>query len=315
MTSDSSKMLTRNELWRLQYRQRRYLKQANEDALSQRLKDVIGNLTTLSSDGRIGVLPIGPDGVQWMTLFTHLHEEYLLRGQQLPPRAGLHIPTPTAPGQPPPSAALNGILLPRPGQALVKLGKRAYMQDLFERGRIRIVPASSYSDPSLNHAIRDDELKLDRMMPGSETTITFWDEETSMPQHVKPIGDVTSTVSLATDYYVYCMTHNFSYRLFDDFEADACVIIGDPKAFHSCLQEKTRAKLPGWLDWCGPVHYIDPYLHHGRNVNLILSKHFRHWYQQEYRFAWIPAKGGRTDLEPIEVELGSLKEISELVFL
>ena len=308
-------MLTRNELWRLQYRQRRYLKQANEDALSQRLKDVIANLTTLTPDGKIGVLPTDSDGVPWMTLFTHLHEEYLLRGQQLPPRAGLHIPTPTAPGEPPPSAALNGILLPRPGQALVKLGKRAYMQDLFERGRIRLVPASSYSDPSLNHAIRDDELKLDRVMPGSETTITFCDEETSMPQHVKPIGDVTSTVSLATDYYVYCMTHTLSYRLFDDFEADACVIIRDPKAFYSRLQGAVQAKLSGWLDWNKPVQYIDPYLHNERDVNLIFSKHFRHWYQQEYRFAWIPENGGRTVLEPIEFELGSLKEISELVFL
>ena len=308
-------MLTRNELWRLQYRQRRYLKQANEDALSQRLKDVIANLTTLTPDGKIGVLPTDSDGVPWMTLFTHLHEEYLLRGQQLPPRAGLHIPTPTAPGEPPPSAALNGMLLPRPRQALVKLGKRAYMQDLFERGRIRLVPASSYSDPSLNHAIRDDELKLDRVMPGSETTITFWDEETSMPQRVKPIGDVTSTVSLATDYYVYCMTHNLSYRLFDDFEADACVIIRDPKAFYSRFQGAVQAKLSGWLDWNRPVQYIDPYLHNERDVNLIFSKHFRHWYQQEYRFAWIPENGGRNDLEPIEFELGSLKEISELVLL
>ena len=71
-------MLTRNELWRLQYRQRRYLKQANQDALSQRLKDVIGNLTTLTSDGKTRVLPTDPDGVRWMTLFTHLHEKVVI---------------------------------------------------------------------------------------------------------------------------------------------------------------------------------------------------------------------------------------------
>ena len=250
-----------------------------------------------------------------MILWTHVLEEYALRGHGWPAATDLPIPTPTAPNEPPAAVALTGIQLPAPGEALIKLNKRVHMKKFFERGQLRISPASSYLDPSLNHAIRDDELKFDRMRPRSEVTIRYLDEETSEMRDIDLTADVTKTDSLATDYYVCCMTHTLSYRLFEDFEADACVIIRDPKAFCSRLQEVVHAHLLGWLGWNRPVQYIDPYLHNERHIDLIFSKHFRHWYQQEYRFAWIPEKGGRTDLEPFDVELGSLKQISEIVCL
>ena len=250
-----------------------------------------------------------------MILFTHMLEECVLRGQGMPPATDLRIPTPTSPAQPAVVVALKEVYLPHPGQALIKLGQREHMKAFFERGQLQISPASTYKDPSLNYALQDDELKFDRVRPRSEVTIRYLDKEAGETRDIDLTADVTNTVSLATDYYVYCMTHTLSYRLFEDFEADACVIIRDPKAFCSRLQEVVHAHLLGWLGWNRPVQYIDPYLHNERHIDLIFSKHFRHWYQQEYRFAWIPEKGGRTDLEPFDVELGSLKQISEIVCL
>ena len=313
MTSDPQTPLARHEIWRFQYRQRPYLKDASDDALAQRLKDVMNNVSTLTPEGKIGLLPIGPDGERWMVLFTHVHEEYVSRGAFPPILSDMPFPQPTAPDLPKSVVALKKIKMPNPGQNLIKLGKRAHMQELYEHGRVRIAPASSYSDSSLNYVVKDDELKFERVIPGSEVTITFTDRQTGEPKNVKPIGEVTNTISLATNYYIYCMTHILDYRLFDDFGADSCVIIREPAAFCTRLQDAMQTRLPDWLDWNQPVDYIDPYLHREKNFDFIFSKHFRFWYQQEYRIAWIPERGGRTHLEPFFVELGSLEQISEIV--
>ena len=224
-----------------------------------------------------------------------------------------HIPT--APDLPKSVVALKKIKIPNPGQTLIKFGKRAHIQELYEKGRIRIAPASSYADSSLNYAVKDDELKFDRVIPGSEVTITFVDQQTGKPKNVKPTGEVTNTTSLATNYYLYCMTNILDYRLFDDFESDSCLIIRDPSAFCIRLQDAVQARLPNWLDWDRSVDYIDPYLHPEKNIDLFFSKHFRFWYQDEYRFAWIPERGVRTHLDPFFVELGSLEQNSEIVSL
>ena len=261
MSSESQTSLSRHQLWRMQYRSRPYLSDASDDALAQRLKDVMNNLATLSDEGKIGILPIGPEGVHWMVLFTHVHEEYVSRGKHPPILSDMPFPRPTAPVRPKFVSALQNVEIPRPGEALIKFGKRANIQDLHEKGQVRISPASSYSDPSLNHAIRDDEMELSQAMPASEVTTTFLDEGTGEPKTTKPIGDVTRTISLATNYYVYCMSRILSYRLFDDFEADSCLIIRDPEEFSSRLLTAVSDEVPDWLSWKQPVEHIDPYLH------------------------------------------------------
>ena len=313
--SEAQSGFSRHEVWRLQYKQNPYLKGASDDALAQRLKDVMNNLSTLTPEGTIGLLPIGTDRIRWMTLFTHVHEEYVTRGSIPPSLADMTFPKPTAQHLPKSVSALRKVEIPSPGQALVKLGKQAHMRELYESGRIRIAPARSYSDPSLNHAMGDDELKLDQFSPSAEVTITVPDKQTGEPRTIKPVDDVTYTTNLATNYYVYCMTHTLNYRLFDDFESDACVIVRKPEIFSSRLINAMRQRLPSWLDWNQTVQYVDPYLHRNWDLDLVFSKHFRFWYQQEYRFAWMPNKDWHNHLDPIFVELGSLENISDLVLI
>ena len=77
MTDDQSH-LQNHEIWRRDYRQTRYLNRASDDALDQRFKDVVNNLTTLTPKGQVGVLEVTPSNTRWMILFTHLLEEYEL---------------------------------------------------------------------------------------------------------------------------------------------------------------------------------------------------------------------------------------------
>ena len=309
--------LSNHEVWRLQYRQRRYLRDASEDTLAQRLKDVMNNLSILTPEGKIGPLPVDTDGIYWMTLLTHIHEEYVFRNAYPPVLSEMPFPEPTASDVPKAVSALADIEVPRPGHALIKFGKRGYMQQLYESGRIRVAPASSYLDSSLNHAIADDELRLDQFMAKQEVTFTYSDKTTGELKNSKPASDVTVTTNLSTDFYMYCMACTTDIRLFDDFEADACVIVLEPTAFATRLYAAVRRELPDWTGQHQRVDYVDPYLSSRDNINLFFSKHFRYWYQQEYRFAWIPhpEKGGCDSLQPIFIELGPLKKISELVLL
>src|SRR5436190_571754 len=70
--------MQRHQFWRLTYRRNRYLEHAPHIDLANRARDVIGNVTALEYNGKIGLVQIN-DGVYWMELFTHVLEELVLR--------------------------------------------------------------------------------------------------------------------------------------------------------------------------------------------------------------------------------------------
>ena len=317
MAPENRVPLPRHEVWRLHYRREPYLRDASDSGLSKRLEDIVNNMTTLTQAGKLGVLSPDTGGERWMILFTHVLEEYESRGGI--PKSALSIanlPRPMAPRAPKFVEALKGLQAVESVEILVKLGKREHMWEMFSSGRVRIASARSYSDPSLNHAMQDDELRIDLLQRGSEVRLQLLDESTGKPkQNIRPIGEATHSFDLKSNYYVYCMTHFLSYRLFDDFDADSCVIIRDPKEFRTRLVQAVQRQLTSWVGWDQSVEYIDPYFHNNTDIDLCFSKHFRFWYQQEYRFCWLPQGRSCTSLEPFFVELGSLEQIAEFVAL
>jgi hypothetical protein len=54
--------MQRHEVWRSQYRARRYLEHLTGPSLEQRFQDVFLNLLTIQPDAKLGVLPITPEG-------------------------------------------------------------------------------------------------------------------------------------------------------------------------------------------------------------------------------------------------------------
>lgn len=77
--TSASVMLPRHEVWRNQYRQRRYLEFLNKDDLIQRAKDVLANTTLLNEELKISFHPVGPEGEYWWRRFTDILEEFTLR--------------------------------------------------------------------------------------------------------------------------------------------------------------------------------------------------------------------------------------------
>ena len=315
---ESGTRMERHMAWRTQYRRRRYLQYLSEDELIQRFKDVMCNQTVLTEDLKIGLHPIGQLGEFWMIMFTHILEECVMRKYKYPAPFAYHvsdaqIPKYDWPGLSTAVAQINKLALD-PGTFLVKFGKAKYLRRSFEMGVIRIMPASFYTDPSLNQAIKDSELQIHFFGLPSEVKLEVFDGKTGKPKgRMRPNGNLRYTLEARSDYYVYCLSSAFSIRLFGDFEADSCLIIRRPDFMVRVAEEFNRAQA-GWECIAGNVDYYDPLNVKGSELGVQFSKHFRFAYQQEFRMVWLPPDP-RTLLEPVVLEMGSLEDICEFIDL
>ncbi len=312
--------MERLELWREEYRARRYLEHLTDDHLRRRSADVFSNLLVLTNEGKLGMLPGGPEGHPWMMLWTHVLEEHQLRsGQGFDGFADLirgEIPDPRSPLADRAAEFVRRRTVPS-SPYLVKYGKDKYLLPAFAYGRIRVFPASGYSDPSLNHAIQDKELELSFQPPPSDIKMEVFGPTTGRSKgFLEPVDGIV-TVKARSDYYVYCMSTVLSPRLFLDFEnADACLIVTKPEVFLPRIIAGLEAACTGWLGSEVSVSYIDP-VNPPRpfwTINVYGSKHFRYAYQKEFRVVWLPPEPVDR-LEPVEVELGCLEDCCELAAL
>ena len=115
----------------------------------------------------------------------------------------------TWPEVPEPVEAIKGINLK--GDYLVKYGELRHLRPMFEKGILRIAPASSYNDPSLNQARKDSELEVSVFLDPSETKIELVDEHTLEPQRIiETLGSITFTMDFPSDYYVSCLSINYA---------------------------------------------------------------------------------------------------------
>lgn len=306
------KTMARHEWWREQYNRDPYLEVLEGDSLLGRTTDVINNLALINGDLKLSMLPVADEGEFWMISWTHLLEEWGKRGG-IPMRDDtVRIPDLDWPGLE--SATLQFDSLKDSG-CLLRFGKKEHIREAHERGRFRIAPASSYNDPSLNAAIRDDELELE-VYRRSHLHGKLLDKH---GRALTPRGPVhgwrKERIKIATNYLVLCLGLAPSLRMFPDFEADAVLVIKKPSLFVRKLGEAVRASLgTRWTWFSSPIAYIDPLRPPGNGIDLVRCKHFRYAYQKEYRICWVPPSV-TWQLNELFVEVGSLMDCTEVVEL
>ena len=157
--------MKRHEMIRLQYRERRYMEHLSDQELENRAKDIFLNQLVLTEEKKIGLHPINQEGEYWMTVFTHLLEEYVIRFGLYPagfPRGLINQVRIPDPGLDTATRACEVVrkLRIEPGKYLIKYGQLSFLEQMHREGKFRISPAGSYVDPSLNPSIQDDELRL-----------------------------------------------------------------------------------------------------------------------------------------------------------
>lgn len=304
-------LITRHELWRRQYRERPYIKHLSDTELEERFKDIFNLLITLNSDGKIGARAGKDlDKVMWEKQ-THILTEMEDRHGPFPngftngfvKEANIVQPTfPLPPKSKTAIDAIGGIL----AGSIYKFSKKKYINEMYQEGKFRIAPASYYNDPSLNAAIRDDELVFSgSIFPGLKSFIKLYPTSPSY-------GRIEYSVKARTNYYVTCFASNYTYREFSDFDADACLVIKNPRAFTDRLIRAGTQTLSDHEGFAGSVKYLDPLLCDPTKIDVNFAKHFKYSYQNEYRIIWAPIEP-KVVLEPIYVEIGSIADIAEII--
>lgn len=308
-------MVTRQEYWEMNYRRDPYLQHLSVDELAERMSDVMNNLMMLTEDQKIGFISMDEAGDYWSAAFSHVLVEFGLRGG-IPSNNlnSLVYPNYDWPGLGNAHTTFNAMELVL-GQFLVKYSKLEYLKAALERGAIRISPASTYEDSSLNRAVRDNELELSiRPRPRSAKNVALEESSADLKTPVPPTGQVSDKLRTPTNYYVYCLAAEFALRLFADFEADACLVITKPRVFIERLLHAVLEQLPGWKGFGVGVKYIDPVNTTKEEIDVFYCKNFRYAYQKEYRLIWTPPSP-EAALPYINVELGSLADCCELISL
>lgn len=278
------------------------------DQLISRGNDIFCNHHQIDHIGRITVEHSDPRLYYWFDQFTEFLQECVLRGESLKTIGGgvaKDFPFPkrsSVPAQV--GQCVAGTSLPAEPY-LVRDGQADHIFEAYEEGRIRLGPASSYIDASLNLARQDDELCLDididptvvpMMGPGA--------------RHVG--GRIQLKGIINTNFYVHCLSKSLRSRLLHDFDADACLIIRKPQEFRDRFFEAIHRELPGFQADSGLVEYYDPLCVNPAELEPVFWKHFRYAYQEEVRFIAVPAEP-ITKLKPVFITLGSLKDISDVL--
>jgi hypothetical protein len=300
-----------SDMWRLQYKNNRYMSILSTEELEKRCNDILCNLTILSPKGQISFREINAEGKYWLVAWTHVLEEFFLRYGPYPNgfKSGFvknaDMVSPTFPAQPMSKAAIDtigGV----PNLALYKFGKYKYLIESLKKGRFRIAPASIYNDPSLNNAVRDDELSF--TISKRTMGVKFRGTQNSL----KTFGRLDKKLVSNTNYYVICFATDYTLREYDDFEADACLVIKEPTRFIGDLLRVVDDRLSGFSSSASSVKYVDPLNCEESGIDLFMCKHFKYTYQNEYRAIWVP-KTPTADLDVLNVDLGSLESYVELL--
>jgi len=250
--------------------------------------------------------------------FVHFLEETVLRFGPYPNMmgtdfaTGLAIPDPRSKRVQAALAAVDRETLKR-GSFLVKYGKRQFLEDTLNQGVVRISPASTFSDSSLNGAIRDTELEFSIRLY-KPTTKDIQPYLAPNEKEFKFDGTAIFTETANEDFYLYCLSASYEPRIFDDFDADSCLLIRNPTEFIDRLMwgvyESVQARGYAFV----AVDYVDPMTETGKGIHISCKKDARYAYQDEMRGIWLP-KYHSNQLQVQLVEIGNLSDIAELITL
>lgn len=301
-----------HEIWRRNYLQHRYMEFLSEKDLHIRANDIFSNLIILSPAGKVSLRDINSEGEDWMILWTEILEEFRVRYGDYPKGFGNSFAKEANIPKSEFSKKAKKVIDKIGGiksNCIYKYSKYEYNQESLKFGRFRIAPASYYKDSSLNYAINDDELIMEIHRHPKNISIT----NISNGSIINPISNIIEKYELKTNYYVQCFSSQYTYREYDDFEADSCLIIYDVDKFISKVREVFFKQKLNFDFYCDSVDYIDP-LKPTLEPTVFFSKHFKYSYQNEFRTVFIP-KFPMMNLEVIYIEIGSMEDYAKLVKL
>lgn len=136
---------------------------------------------------------------------------------------------------------------------LYRFSTRQRVCDLAHKGTLYLSPATKFGENGLSKGAFDpEELRLSQSVPAG-TTLEVFSGKTGKPKGV--IEPLSFTAISDTDYYVFCMTHQYLFAYYAEFKADTCLVIANPDRFIDQAFQSISKKLPGWSLSAGTVRY------------------------------------------------------------
>lgn len=324
---DPSRQYDAETFWKLEYRTSRYLQHLNDAELTNRGIEIISNIPK-PREVKLGISFNSKNLGYWMRLLIHVIEETKMRGGKdvfllSEVDRAMVKDAKTSRNEDPVEVLVDKLDL-KPGSYLVKYGKSRYLTPMYSDGSIRISPASTYNDFSLNAAVQDNELEDSILIPADKVKYEDFYKKLKVTVGGKSgyLGDFaelsnfTFTRVCNKDFFVSCLCFAHSLRMFEDFEADTCLLITKPKIFLRKVISGFEREFPDAQHHNAQVKYYDPILDKLDNFPPYFSKHFKYYYQNEYRLIWLPCSDlSSAPLDHVSLKLGSLAECSELVNL
>lgn len=309
-------LLSLSDAWRRNYCLSPYLSLASCEYIDERFIAHYHNLMMLDEQGRVVPRTNFTDSIL-APLSAHLWEEYEARGGApalaVVERAAEEIRKYYKNGRPK-GAALFANHPASLGNVIVKFGKRGHLVNMLEKGEVRLSPASHYAKGSLLKAMRDLEAEREFHIPAFTEVL----KGRATVDYKGAIGKVADgfikVIIECPNYILWSACVDVDRRLPDDFDADAALIVRQPEQF---TQRFLRAARTVWGDigsWHGPVKYYDPCSRTHMKVRPETIKHFLFAYQREWRLCLFPP-ANMIPKEPVNLDIGSLRDIAELVML
>lgn len=302
--------MTRQEYVQNEYRKNRYMKDLDDDTFMCRFNDVLQNLLIIDDNGKISIPSLKKNStIFWVNHWMHVLAEEEIRFTGLTNLDRIFLAKTRD--------FLYTINLDKlktirykieKNVWLYKFSKRKYLEQIVSTGKIIIKPASYYSDSSLNKAIKDNELMREYYVKNDLPNVSV--EIDKRYETHKIINDKYNK-TMNTDYYVYCLDQLFDPRMFCDFDADACLIIKQPKLFLRKLYDNLFRE-DKYKCYSGKIKYYDPLLDNPLKGLIPFTKYFGYTYQNEYRAVFLPEKN--IDKLPWrEIFLGNISDYVEIV--
>lgn len=324
---------------RADYHMRRYLRHLSDEELHVRVGHLIANVIYVSARNRYSANNFFSN--YWRGRLAHTVEELVMRGSTKPVPADavrhlplLGFPTPTEP-------VLNHN---RGADAFYRYDRLRHLKTLRSGGEIFLRCAST-EDATDDVARRDaNELCLQFNLLAEDLDLT-----STLPELAARSGMKTLKLKIfqKTDYYMFCLSRVYDWRLFGDFgageapgagdDAIGCIVIKDPREFARRFaaataafkrEHESRFSHPLRLYAANALYYdacdaqeCAP-LFEDRLV-MPFAKRREFTYQHEFRFVIrpdVPDDSFPTckpeDLQRFErlfLRLGSLEDISEII--
>ncbi len=300
--------MSEGEKWAAEYAASIYLRELPDELLQRRYKDLGANLWSTGPQGEVTPPRSEEHRRQLLRLIVHVVCEQVRRkGDEVATFDEGAVRRAASAGYRPPKLRppFSGSLA-----CYAKFGEREHIRRSIEKGVLKVSPASSFDDSSLNDAQRDNELQHWTSTPNEQLMMELYGrngegEEAEIPVHKQEVHRGMSV----PDFYVWCCALGYDARLFTEFKADAVLIIRDKSEFRSRFAKAMARELPASTLRCGALGYYDRYTTRPEQLVPIFTKSFEYLHQNEYRFAWPAASN--TALKPIFPEIGPLTDIAE----